>query len=88
MKVIFHKRFIKNFDKRIKTNSNLLEKFNSRYKLFIKDKSNFLLHNHRLTGLMKGKQSFSITGDIRVIFQESRDSVEFLDIGTHNQVYR
>ena len=87
MKVIFHKRFVKNFDKRIKTNSNLLEKFNDRYELFIKDKSNLLLHNHRLTGSMKGKQSFSITGDIRVVFQESKDSVKFLDIGTHNQVY-
>ena len=88
MKVIFHKRFVKNFDKRIKNNSNLLEKFNYRYELFIKDKSNSLLHAHRLTGLMKGKQSFSITGDIRVIFQEHEEKIEFLDIGTHNQVYK
>ncbi|MBI5123329.1 type II toxin-antitoxin system YafQ family toxin [Candidatus Roizmanbacteria bacterium] len=88
MKVIFHKRFVKNFNKRIKINFNLLEKFNDRYELFIRDKDSPLLHNHRLTGSMKGKQSFSITGNIRVIFQESKDSVEFLDIGTHNQVYR
>ncbi len=88
MKVIFHKRFVKNFDKRIKTNSNLLEKFNERYKLFIKEKNNPLLHSHQLTGTMQGKQSFSITGDIRVIFQQGEDSIEFLDIGTHNQVYK
>lgn len=88
MKIIFHKHFVKNFDKRIKTNSNLLEKFNGRYELFVKDKNNPLLHSHRLTGILQGKQSFSITGDIRVIFQENQDSVEFLDIGSHNQVYK
>ena len=55
MKVTFHKRFVKNFDKRIKINSNLLEKFNERYKLFIKDKNNQLLHSHKLTGTMKRK---------------------------------
>ena len=88
MKVIFHKHFVKNFDKRIKTNSNLLEKFNDRYELFIKEKNNPLLHSHRLGGLMKGKQSFHITGDIRVIFQENKETIEFLDIGSHNQVYK
>ncbi|KKQ25971.1 MAG: Plasmid stabilization system [Candidatus Roizmanbacteria bacterium GW2011_GWC2_37_13] len=88
MKVTFHKHFVKNFDKRIKTNSNLLERFNSKYELFLKDKNDPLLHCHRLTGTMKEKQSFSITGDIRVIFQESEDTIEFLDIGTHNQVYK
>ncbi len=88
MKVTFHKHFVKNFDKRIKANSNLLEKFNSRYELFIRDKSNPLLRSHRLTGSMKGKQTFSINGNIRVIFQESQDSIEFLDIGSHNQVYK
>jgi len=88
MKIIFHKRFVKNFDKRIKPYPALLNKFNERYQLFIKNKHNPILKTHSLTGLLKGKQSFSITGDIRVIFQEKERIIEFLDIGTHNQVYK
>lgn len=88
MKIIFHKNFVKNFDKRIKPNPALLKKFKERYSLFIKDKNNPLLRNHLLSGMMKGKCSFSITGDIRVIYQEEDGIIEFLDIGIYNQVYR
>jgi addiction module RelE/StbE family toxin len=88
MRIVFHKRFVKNFDKRIKPYPSLLNKFNERYQLFIKNKHHPILKTHPLTGLLKGKQSFSITGDIRVIFQEKEDTIEFLDIGSHNQVYK
>lgn len=37
---------------------------------------------------MLGKRSFNITGDIRVVYREiDKNTVEFLDIGTHPQVY-
>jgi addiction module RelE/StbE family toxin len=88
MKILLHKHFVKNFDKRIKSSPQLLQRFNERYKLFIKDETSIQLHSHRLAGAMKGKQSFSITGDLRIIFQKRGDTVEFLDIGTHNQVYK
>jgi len=88
MRILLHKHFVKNFDKRIKQIPNLLEKFNERYRLFIKDESNILLRSHQLTGHLKGKQAFNITGDIRIIFQKKGNTVEFLDIGTHNQVYK
>ncbi len=33
-------------------------------------------------------RAFSVTGDIRIVYFEINDeSVLFLDIGTHNQVY-
>lgn len=88
MKIQFHKRYVKNFDKRIKINNDLLAQFNSRYALFIQDSSNPTLKDHQLTGVMKGKRAFSITGDVRVIYQIINDSIEFLDIGSHNQVYK
>lgn len=37
---------------------------------------------------MAGKRAFWITGDIRVVYRVRGDTVYFLDIGTHNQVYR
>lgn len=89
MKISFHKTFIKHFDKRIKPNKSLLSKFNKRYLVFIQDKSYPLLKDHQLAGDMKGKRSFSITGDIRVVYRElDENTVEFLDIGTHPQIYR
>jgi len=46
------------------------------------------LHDHALTGKLAGKRAFSIAGDIRVIYVEFDDFIVFLDIGTHNQVYK
>jgi len=45
------------------------------------------LNDHSLIGQNKGVRSFSITADIRVIYRESDKYYEFLDIGSHNQVY-
>lgn len=87
MTIKFHKRFVKHFDKRIKQNSPLLNQFNRRYKLFIEDRKSPILDNHKLSGNMEGKRAFSITGDIRVVYNIVNDTIEFLDIGSHNQVY-
>ena len=48
------------------------------------------LKNHALKGAMRGKRSFSVTGDVRVIFkEEEKYTVVFmLDVGGHAQVYR
>lgn len=88
MNISYHKTFVKHFDKRIKPNINLLKKYKNRYKKFIKDKERPLLKDHKLKGHMKGSRSFSITGDIRVIYRKiEKNKVQFLDIGTHTQVY-
>jgi len=47
-----------------------------------------LLKDHPLTGKKQGLRAFSITGDVRIVYHfVSDDFVEFLDIGSHNQVY-
>lgn len=89
MKVIFHKIFVKHFDKRIKPNSKLLNQYIQKYNLFIKDRDNPLLKDHQLKGDLLGKRAFKITSDIRVIYQiKDKEIIEFIDIGTHNQVYK
>jgi len=88
IKIQYSKRFKKNFCKRIPENSLLEKKYTKRLNLFIQDPSNKILNNHKLVGKLTNYHAFSITGDIRVIyFQESKETVLFLDIGTHNQVY-
>lgn len=69
--------------------SQLKARFKERLALFLKDKSNLVLKDHKLIGNLQSFRAFSITGDVRVIYaEESKDAVIFIDIGTHNQVYR
>ena len=81
------KKFIKNFRKRIANNAKLQSQFQERSKLFLQDPQNPLLKNHKLSGARKYLNSFSVTGDIRVLYYEKEEVIYFVDIGTHNHVY-
>ncbi len=88
MIVKFHSHFKKSYQKRIKGNKSLEKKFKQRLSLFTKNPQNIILKNHKLTGSLHDYLSFSITGDIRVVyFQLNINTVVFYDIGSHNQVY-
>ena len=87
MNVHHHKHFLKVYKKRILPNYSLDNKFKERLKFFIEDHTNPLLKDHSLKGKQSRYRSFSVTGDIRVIYEKVGDGVLLLDIGTHNQVY-
>lgn len=87
MKVEFTDHFIKVFKKRIANNEKLHQRFDERARLFEQNPQNPTLKDHALTGKLKGYRSFSITGDIRVIYYVQRNTAYFENIGTHNQVY-
>ncbi|MEK7526192.1 MAG: type II toxin-antitoxin system mRNA interferase toxin, RelE/StbE family [Patescibacteria group bacterium] len=56
--------------------------------LFRKNPEDTRLRNHKLKRRLVGKFAFSITDDVRVVYElESKNVVRFLDIGTHMQVY-
>lgn len=86
MKIKYHRRFEKQFKK---LNPKLKEKTVKVIELFIINPHHKSLHNHSLEGVLKGKNSISVTGDLRIIFEESNKYllIVFLDIGTHNRVY-
>lgn len=89
MEITYSLQFKKNFNKRISKGSQLEKRYKERLALFIKNRKSPILRDHKLTGKKKSFRSFSITGDFRVIyFPESEDIVTFIDIGTHNQVYK
>lgn len=47
------------------------------------------LDNHALTKRMEGKWAFSITDDIRIVYEWlGKTTVRFLAIGRHDRVYR
>lgn len=87
MEIQFHKNFEKRFKK---LDERLKGKVLNKLELFIDNPFEASLKNHPLKGALKGKRAFSVTGDVRVIFEEVDDYllVIMLDLGTHNQVYK
>ena len=76
------KNFKKNYDKRIFPNEKLRKQAEERTSIFLINPK-----DHVLKGNMKPKRSFSVSGDIRIIYLEYKNHYLFLDIGSHNQVY-
>lgn len=87
MKTYFTRTFKKHYLKRIYSNKNLDLQFEERHKLFVNNPKEPVLRDHALGGKMKGFRSFSITGDIRVVYYISNNIAYFVDVGSHNQVY-
>lgn len=85
--IVRHKRFVKHYKERIQKNEALDKRFMERIALFIHGVRGDPIHDHALSGNKKGLRSFWIAGDIRVIYRETATEYEFLDIGSHNQVY-
>ena len=46
------------------------------------------LKTHKLGGILKGCLGASISYEYRIIFILSSDTICFIDIGTHDEVYR
>jgi addiction module RelE/StbE family toxin len=82
-----HRKFEKNFQSRISPNPKLKKQFRARLQLFMEGVRDYPLDDHALAGTMKGLRAFSIGGDLRVVYRETEEHYEFLDIGSHNQVY-
>ncbi|MDA1061076.1 MAG: type II toxin-antitoxin system mRNA interferase toxin, RelE/StbE family [bacterium] len=87
MNIYFTKNFKKAYKKRIEQNMKWVQQFEARYDLFADDPTNPVLRDHALIGNIKGYRSFSVTGDIRVIYYINEGAIYFVDIGTHNQIY-
>ena len=84
MEPIYHRNFKKQLQKLpVKTQ----DKFEDRIELFLKNQFHPLLNNHSLTGEYTGCRSINITGDIRAIFFTKPDTVIFIDIGSHSELY-
>ena len=88
VKILYTRRFIKNFRKRISPNINLSKRFDQRIFAFSNNPKDPILKDHRLIGSSSDLRAFSITGDIRVVYRQITDKVVmFIDVGSHNQVY-
>jgi len=87
MKIKYHKDFLKNYKKRIKPYPKLSSQFIKQLNKFINNPKDPSLRDHKLTGKKISFRSFSVTGDIRVVYIIKNDEIWLYDIGSHNQVY-
>jgi mRNA-degrading endonuclease YafQ of YafQ-DinJ toxin-antitoxin module len=72
----------------IAINPLLVELFDRQLMIFLTDRKNPTVKDHSLNWAMQGKRAFSITKDIRVVYIETNETFLFLDVGTHEQVYK
>lgn len=86
MNITFHKSFQKSYKK---LDSKIQKKVDSAIHKFRANPFDRTLYNHPLTGKLQGKRAFSVTGDMRVVFEEYNDYVlvVMIDVGSHSQVY-
>lgn len=83
-----HKLFVKHFKSRILRNKKLVDRFQERLTIFIKNSQDQILKDHQLKGDMRKYRAFWIAGDLRVSYKRiNRNEVMLMDVGTHNQVY-
>ncbi|MDO8503911.1 MAG: type II toxin-antitoxin system mRNA interferase toxin, RelE/StbE family [bacterium] len=87
MKVDYHSNFVKHYRERIAPNHTLVKEFQDTLSLFLEEPDNPVLDDHLLKDEKTGWRSFSITGDMRVVYKRIKDGILFYDIGTHAQVY-
>ncbi|MCF7845490.1 MAG: type II toxin-antitoxin system mRNA interferase toxin, RelE/StbE family [Candidatus Pacebacteria bacterium] len=86
MRIEFHRIFKKKYKK---IPLKIRRQFDNRLLFFEKDRFNPLLKNHPLTGDRKGQYSINITGDWRAVyFLQDKNTVIFLDIDIHSNLYK
>ena len=80
----------KSFDKQYKKlDGKIQKKYKEKILLFIENKNNPVLNNHRLNGYDPERNSINITGDIRAHYEiVDVDTYLFVEIGTHSELYK
>jgi len=85
MRVFLHRKFEKKF---IKLHPKIKEQFKERRTLFMEDPFHPTLNNHPLSGERQGQWTINVTGDWRAVYVfKGKDTVAFIDIDTHSNLY-
>ena len=82
----YSNQFIRSYKQRIASDERLKRDFRESVEAFLEHRA--LVYDHALTGVMQGKRAFSINKAYRVVYLEREDYYRFVDVGTHEQVYR
>ena len=87
-----HIDFSPDFNKKLKkikqSDSQLSKRIVKQLKLFSEDSKHPSLRLHKLSGEIDNRWSISITMSIRMVYILEEDTAYFIDVGTHDEVYR
>jgi len=76
------------FDKKyLKLQVKIRDRFRERRDLFLEAPFHPLLDNHALHGKWQGYRSINITDDFRAVFKQENETITFVDIDTHHNLY-
>ena len=76
-------------EKLLLKHTNINETIDQRVVWFFKNPNDTRLNNHPLKRKLEGKWAFSITDDIRIVYEwMGKNQVRFLAIGPHRAIYR
>ena len=85
MEVVLHRSFKKKFKKLPR---EIQLRFYERVEMLIKNRNNIVLNNHRVDRVFPDCRSINISGNYRAIFKEEGETMVFLKIGRHSELYR
>lgn len=84
MDAYLHRLFLKKFKK---LPVKIRSRFGERLELFLAMPTDPSLNNHSVEKVFPDCRSINITGDYRAIFNVEQDTVIFITIGTHAELY-
>lgn len=88
VKVKFRGSFNVMYRSLIEKDPELSDLIADRIRMFEKNPNDTRLKNHVLKRGLKGKWAFSITSDMRIVYEwVAKNTVRFLAIGPHKSVY-
>ena len=79
--------FLRQANKLFKKNPDTKDRFKNVIKKMLIDPHDPSLKTHKLKGDLKAFWSCSITYEIRLRFKIADDTIELIDMGTHDEVY-
>lgn len=88
MKYITLSKVEKKLIKYAKYDREIFDLIRKQLKLFEENENYPSLRNHRLKGHLKDYWSISINTSVRIIYYIEDNTAYFINIGTHDEVYR
>lgn len=85
MKIDYSRSFKKDYKK---LTTKLRDQFRERVLLFQENRFNPLLNNHCVHHPYEGCQSINVSGDVRALFEINNNSVLFVRVGTHSELFK
>lgn len=89
LKIAYSRQFLRQYNQLITERATIAETVLRRVRWFRINPNDTRLDNHELRKHLRDKRAFSVTDDIRIVYEWlGKTTVRFLAIGRHSDVYK